>query len=162
MIAVMVTALLVAIDSASAQSQRKAVAGHFQVPSNAVRPSAASASSNVVANSGFESGAIDGGWYQCGDVNAYVTSEHPYSGAYDEYSGTIGGSGEPHGDSGLCQRVTVPVAGLLTARLYQLSNEGGATFAYQEADLLDDRGNVVVNLYKAVNYKAHGCWGSGI
>ncbi len=50
--------------------------------------------------------------------------------------------------------MTVPVAGLLTARLYQLSNEGGATFAYQEADLLDDRGNVVVNLYKAVNYKA--------
>ncbi len=50
--------------------------------------------------------------------------------------------------------MTIPRGALLTARLYQLSNEPDASFAYQEGDLLDDRGNVVVNLYKSVNNRA--------
>ncbi|MBV8531695.1 MAG: hypothetical protein JO104_10290, partial [Candidatus Eremiobacteraeota bacterium] len=48
----------------------------------------------------------------------------------------------------------IPPDGVLTARLYQLSDEANTNYAYQEADLLDDRGNVVVNLYKSVNNKA--------
>ncbi len=147
-------AALLLVGAVQDDSERHAVAGHFNVPRQQLAMPTASASSNAVTNPGFESGTVDGGWYQCGDTAAYITREHPYSGAYDEYSGTTGGSGEPPGNSGLCQRVRIPAAGLLTARLYQLSDEGGATFAYQEADLLDDRGNVVVNLYKAVNYKA--------
>jgi hypothetical protein len=135
-------------------TERHAVIGHFNVPRQPVPTPVASPSSNAIANSGFETGSIDGGWYQCGDVSAYTTTEHPYGGTYDEYSGTRSGAGEPRGNSGVCQRVTVPAAGLLTARLYQLSDESDATFAYQEADLLDARGNVVVNLYRAVNNRA--------
>ena len=119
---------------------------------------------NVITNSGFESGNVDGGWHQCGDVRAYVTRDHPFSGAYDEYSGTANGRGEPMGNSGVCQEVTIPPGGVLTAKLYQLSNEADTTFAYQEADLLDNRGNVVVNLYKSVNNNpswVSGTWNLG-
>jgi hypothetical protein len=71
------------------------------------------------------------------------------------------GSGEPSGNSGVCQEVTIPPNGVLTAWLYQLSNEADTSFSYQEADLLDEQGNVVVNLYKTVNNKpvwVHGRW----
>jgi hypothetical protein len=160
-------------------TQRRAIPGHYNVPSvspNPASPSPAATSSatpsaepaatpeNVVTNPGFESSKIDGGWYQCGDVDAYTTATHPYAGAFDEYSGTRSGSGEPLGNSGVCEAITIPPEGLLTAQLYQLSNEADTNFAYQEADLLDDRGNVVVNLYKAVNNKAawvQGTWNLG-
>jgi hypothetical protein len=137
--------------------ERHQTAGHFHVPRLAASTASAPASPptiNLITNPSFASGNVDGGWYQCGDVDAFIMSDHPYRGAYDEYSGTADGLGEPQGNSGVCQRVTIPPGGLLTARLYQLSNEGNATFAYQEGDLLDDRGNVVLNLYRAVNYKA--------
>ena len=144
----------VVLVGATSESARHVISGHYNVPRIYVPTAAATAAGNAIANAGFESGGINGGWYQCGDVGAYTTTEHPFSGAYDEYSGTPNGVGEPQGNSGVCQRVAIPPAALLTARLYQLSNEGDATFAYQEADLLDDRGDVVVNLYKAVNNKA--------
>jgi len=121
---------------------------------------APSATGNVITNAGFESGSINGGWFDCGDSSAYTTREHPYEGPYDEYSGTRSGSGEPHGNSGVCQQVTIPAGGLLTARLYLLSDEAAATFSYQEGDLLDNRGNVVVNLYKSVNNEAAWVLGS--
>jgi hypothetical protein len=148
---VAVLLLVLLVGAAPSGAQRHAVAGHFNVPRLPAPRPTASASLNLVTNSGFESGSIDSGWYQCGDVNAYATTEHPYLGRYEEYSGVPSGVGEPLGNSGICQRVTIPQAGVLTARLYQLSNERGTAFAYQEADLLDDRGNVVVNLFRAVN-----------
>ncbi len=145
---------LVLVGATPAGGARHAVTGHYNVPRETVPNPVASPSGNVVTNSGFESGSIDEGWYQCGDVKAYTTTAHPFSGLYDAYSGTPSGAEEPQGNSGICQRVTVPPAGLLTARLYQLSDESDATFAYEEADLLDARGNVVLNLYRAVNNKA--------
>jgi len=132
---------------------RHQVAGHYNVPRFYVQLPTTGAA-NVITNSSFESGSVDGGWYQCGDVSAYVTREHPYRGRFDEYSGTRNGAGEPKGNSGICQQVIVPPGAVLTARLYQLSNEADTSFAYQEADLLDDRGDVILNLYKAVNNKA--------
>jgi hypothetical protein len=139
---------------ATQDAQRHAVAGHYKVPNIYVQTSVASRpGDNAISNPGFETGAINDGWFQCGDVDAYVMAAHAYGGRYDEFSGTLNGAGEPLGDSGVCQRVMIPPRGVLTARLYQLSNEGSTTFAYQEADLLDDRGDVIVNLYKAVNDK---------
>jgi len=135
-------------------SARHAVAGHFSVPQASPTPGAPAGAANAVSNGGFETGNVNDGWYQCGDVNAYVVKEHPRSGEHDEYSGTFSGSGEPVGNSGVCQAVTIPAGGVLSASLYQLSNEADTSFAYQEADLLDNRGNVVLNLYKTVNYKA--------
>ncbi len=146
-----------------AAQSRSGVAGHFKVPH--VRPSPSPGGSNsVVSNGGFESGKVDGGWFQCGDAPAYVTREHPHSGAYDEYSGAINGTSEPRGNSGVCQAIAIPPGGVLTAYLYQLSDETDTGFAYQEADLLDDRGDVVVNLYKTVNYRpawVRGTWNLG-
>jgi hypothetical protein len=154
-------ALIVALAGAcDADTPRTAVAGHYAVPRAKPTPRG-SAGANAVSNGGFETGNVDDGWFQCGDVPAYTTREHPHSGLYDEYSGTPNGSSEPRGNSGVCQAITIPPGGVLTAELYQLSNEADTSFAYQEADLLDDRGNVVVNLYKSVNNKpawARGSW----
>ena len=106
-VGVLLAALLVGAVPLAAE--RHAVTGHFNVPHQQVPTPMGSPSSNVITNSGFESGSIDGGWYPCGDVGAYTTTEHPYRGTYDEYSGTRSGVGEPRGNSGVCQRVTVPV-----------------------------------------------------
>jgi hypothetical protein len=152
-----------AFAGACAQAQtRSAVAGHFNVPR--ARPSPVAGGVDGVTNGGFESGNIDGGWVQCGDAPAYTTREHPHSGSYDEYSGARNGVSEPLGNSGVCQAIRIPRGGVLTAYLYQLSNESSTSVAYQEADLLDDRGNVVVNLYKSVNEKpgwVRGSWNLG-
>jgi hypothetical protein len=142
------------VGAAPQTGERHAVAGYFNVPRAPSASPSASPGDNLVSNPGFETGTIGAGWYQCGDVEAYTTMEHPYAGLYDQYSGTPSGRSEPLGNSGVCQRVTVPHGALLTAQLYQLSNEADTSLAYQEADLLDDRGNVVVNLYRAVNDRA--------
>jgi len=99
---------------------------------------------NVVTNPGFESGTT--GWSQCGNINATVVTTHPHAGSHDERDGT--GSAEPNGDTGLCQSVTIPSGGTLDFWVYQLSNEGGTTYAWQEADLLDSSGTRVVQFYK--------------
>lgn len=156
--------LMFAFAGACAQAQtRSVVEGHFKVPR--VRPSPApSGNVNAVSNGGFESGKVDGDWFECGDVPAYVTREHPHSGAYDEYSGALTGASEPLGNSGVCQSVAIPAGGVLTAYLYQLSDEANTSYAYQEADLLDARGNVVVNLFKTANNKpawVRGAWNLG-
>ena len=164
LVAAILGVLLVAIGAAPAQPQRHAVAGHYNVAHQRIPSTLPTGADNLISNPGFETGSIDHGWYQCGDVAAYTTMEHPYAGAYDEYSGTLRGTSEPLGNSGVCQLVTIPRGAVLTAYLYQLSNEADTSFAYQEAALLDDRGNVVVNLFKAVNERAGwvlGRWNLG-
>ncbi len=104
---------------------------------------------NLVSNPGFETGAINSGWFQCGNVNAHISTAHPHAGYYDERSGST--SGEPNGDTGVCQSVTIPSNGQLSFYVYQLSDEADTSYAYQEADLLDANGYVVANLYTTVN-----------
>jgi hypothetical protein len=151
----------IALPAASAPPEgRHVVTGHFKPP-HSFRSRLASAPGNVVTNGGFETGKIDAGWHQCSDLAASVGKEHPYAGSYDEYSGTLSGKGEPAGNIGVCQQIRVPAGGVLTAQLYQLSDEADATYAYQEADLLDGHGNVVVNLYRSANNTAawvRGTW----
>ena len=134
-----------------ASGDRHAVASHISVPGGLPGRSSMihTMASNVVTNPGFESGAINNGWFQCGNVNASVTTLHPHSGSYDEKSGN--GTSEPNGDTGPCQAVTVPASGKLSFWAYQRSNEGGTAYAWQEADLLDSYGNVVVNFYTSSN-----------
>ncbi|MBV9233699.1 MAG: hypothetical protein JO030_06630 [Candidatus Eremiobacteraeota bacterium] len=139
--------------------QRHAVAQQFRLPATldaAARP--------TVRNGDFASRKIDGGWIDCGTAPASVSVAPARPGAFAQYSGMRGGRGEPEGDSGVCQAIRVPRDGLLQADLYELSNERDTRFAYQEADLLDRRGNVVVNLYKTVNNVprwARGTWNLG-
>ncbi len=134
-----------------ADSSRRTVPSRIAVPPfsarrrMAVQPMAA----NVVTNPGFESGRVNSGWFQCGNINASVTTSHPHTGRYDEKSGN--GSSEPNGDTGVCQQVTIPASGVLTFYAYQRSDESDTSYAWQEADLLDGNGNVVQNFYYSVN-----------
>ena len=153
LVAVALGMLLVSV-AAAPDEARHAVAGHYNVAHPHVVNSLTSDPSNLISNSSFETGNIDRGWYQCGDVSAFTTMAHPYAGLYNEYSGMLNGTSEPLGNSGVCQLVTIPRGALLTARLYQLSDESDTSFAYQEGDLIDDRGNLVVNLFKTVNDKS--------
>lgn len=137
--------------SSVADAGRQSVARQISVPGALPGRSAMvhTMATNVVTNPGFESGGINTGWFQCGNVNASVTTSHPHSGRYDEKSGN--GSSEPNGDTGPCQAVTIPASGQLSFWVYQGSNEGGTAYAWQEGDLLDSSGNVVVNFYTSSN-----------
>ncbi|HEY9179303.1 MAG TPA: protease pro-enzyme activation domain-containing protein [Candidatus Baltobacteraceae bacterium] len=108
---------------------------------------------NIIANPGFETGNFTG-WSFCGssDMNPTVSTNHPHSGLYSGRMGsTNSGAGEPYGDSGICQQVTIPSSGVLSFYVYQQSDEPDTSFAWQEADLLDSAGNRVVNFYTTVN-----------
>jgi hypothetical protein len=154
-IGVLAAILVAAAAPASPAAARSFVEGHFLVPHSAPPTRhRTDRTGNLVINGDFETGHINRGWYQCGDVPAYITTAHPFSGRFAEYSGVVSAGAEPHGNSGVCQRITIPVGGMLTAELYQLSDEKSSDYAYQEADLLDSRGDVVVNLYKSVNNRA--------
>jgi hypothetical protein len=156
-------ALLGVFATAQAAPQRSPMPQHLTIP-HAFSPRLLRAPNNLITNPGFETGRLDGGWYLCGNVPAYVTHQHPFRGRYDEYSGTRSGAGEPAGDSGVCQQVTIPANAVLTAHLYQLSDERDTAYAYQEADLIDTGGNVIVNLYRSSNHTnawIRGNWNLG-
>ncbi|MGB8625458.1 MAG: hypothetical protein WCD03_04800, partial [Candidatus Cybelea sp.] len=64
----------------------------------------------------------------------------------------------------ICQQATIPPNAVLSAHLYQLSDERDTTYAFQEADLLDNGGNVIVNLYRSSNHAnawVRGNWNLG-
>lgn len=154
-VAALVAALAALIVPPAAAAERHYVVGRFLVPR--VPPATrhrTDRTGNLLYNGNFETGHINHGWYQCGDMPAFITTAHPFSGRYAEYSGIVSAGAEPRGNSGVCQRITIPVGGMLTAELFQLSDETSSEYAYQEADLLDNHGNVVVNLYKTVNNRA--------
>ncbi len=133
---------------------RQAVGSQISVPGFSAQPIRTMAA-NIVTNPGFETGAINSGWIQCGNINATVSTSHPHSGTYSERSGsTNSGSGEPNGDTGVCQQVTIPASGVLTVWVYQQSDEANARYAWQEGDLLNSSGTRVVSLYKTVTNNA--------
>jgi len=108
---------------------------------------------NVVGNPGFETGSFSS-WSFCGtsNMNPTVSTNHPHTGFYSGRMGsTNSGAGEPNGDSGICQQVTIPAGGTLTFYVYQQSNEYNNAYAWQEADLLNSSGTRVKQFYKTVN-----------
>ncbi|MDQ2872249.1 MAG: S53 family serine peptidase [Candidatus Eremiobacteraeota bacterium] len=142
------------VQSVGPGSTRHAVDKRLSVPGRPmpIRSAVTPFATNLLSNPGFETGAINSGWIQCGNIAAGVTTLHPHSGLYDERSGST--RGEPNGDTGVCQAVTIPTSGKLSFWVYQLSNESNTAYAYQEADLLDSNGNVVDNFYTTVNNRA--------
>jgi cell division septation protein DedD len=141
-------------------SGRHVTPHHFNVRHvGAARFPARSHATNIIGNPGFETGYVNGGWIQCGNVSAYVVTTHPHSGTHDNLDGKKS-YGEPNGDSGVCQLVTIPSNGVLSAWLYQASNEANTAYAYQEADLLDSNGYVLLNLYTSVSNKKAWTLGS--
>lgn len=108
---------------------------------------------NVVLNPGFETGNFSS-WSFCGSSSMppTVSTNHPHSGYYSARMGSTNSSaGEPYGDSGICQYVTIPSSGTLTFWVYRQSDEANTAYAWQEADLLDAYGHRVVNFYYSVN-----------
>lgn len=103
---------------------------------------------NVVADPGFESGGYTY-WGQCGNISASITTTKFHTGTRSEKAGST--AGEPNGDAGLCQAVTIPANGKLTFWVYQQSNELNTTYAYQEAELFDANGFTVTMFYQTVN-----------
>jgi hypothetical protein len=101
--------------------------------------------SGNLADPGFESGGFTY-WQQCGNVNAAITTAKAHSGYYSERSGSSS-TPEVNGDAGVCQQVTVPSNGHISFWVYQGTNETNTTYAYQEADFLDDYGYVLKNFY---------------
>lgn len=137
-------------DLVIAHTQRTRSTGPIAVPAAGLRTAGVGTYGTTVSNGGFESGTT--GWSQCGNVNASVVTTHPHSGSHDEKDGT--GSSEPNGDTGLCQQITIPSNGTIDFWVYQLSDEGGTTYAWQEADLLDSNGYRVDQFYETSTNKA--------
>jgi hypothetical protein len=106
---------------------------------------------NVLQDPGFESGGF-AYWYQCGNVNASMSTTRAHTGTYSARAGSAGStSGEINGDAGVCQQVTIPSSGTLTFWTYGFSNETSTTYAYQEAELMDANGYTVKMLWQAVD-----------
>jgi aminopeptidase S len=101
--------------------------------------------SGAVTDGGFESGGFRY-WQQCGNVNASITAARAHGGRYTQKSGSS--AGEPSGDEGVCQAVTVPAGAKLTFWVYQYSTESDTAYAYQEAQLFDASGTTVKQLYQ--------------
>jgi aminopeptidase S len=127
-------------------AERHAVSSHPR-PRGRTLPVRANAP-DAIADAGFESGGFRY-WLQCGNVNASITLARAHGGKYTQKSGSS--AGEPNGDEGVCQAVTIPAGAKLTFWVYQYSNEPDTTFAYQEAQLFDAGGTTVKQLYQTVS-----------
>ena len=115
-------------------------------------------SADAVRNPGFESGKLKP-WYACGTAKtpeAAISKLHPYSGKFDAVTGSPATtSGEPDGTSGICENVTIPPNGVLTAYLYRISNQKKAKKASEIVELLSPQGAVVAVLAKTLKNYAH-------
>lgn len=125
---------------------KKPSATHIAIPKHTRSKTRATlaAGTNVLADPGFESGGFSS-WYQCGNVNATITSARAHSGTYSDLNGSSA-KPEVSGYAGVCQDVTVPSNGQLSFWVYEGTNDTVA-YADQEADLLDAYGNVITTLY---------------
>jgi hypothetical protein len=106
-------------------------------------------SANAVRNPGFESGTLKP-WYACGDATppeAAISKLHPHSGTFDAIAGSpTNKSAEPNGTTGVCQNVTIPPSAVLTAYLYQRTDDVGPKGAKQIVALLSPKGKQIALL----------------
>ena len=140
-------------------ARRPPVIGRFRVPTY-VAPRHVN-SANVVVDSGFESGAFGHGWNQCEVPNSYplatITSNLSHTGKYSGRAGSVTpSSGQQFGFAGVCQLVTIPTGGILSAYLYQLTNQSNRLLGGEDVALLDTNGYVAAIL--AVSANNHAGW----
>jgi Pro-kumamolisin, activation domain/Subtilase family len=132
-------------------------AGTFTVPGSSAIP--ATAGANVVRDPGFESGAFGNGWSRCETAHASppasITSALAYAGKYSARTGSTDSSREQYGYSGACQLVAIPSNAVLSAYLFQLTNESDTRYAGQDVLLIDTRGNIVATIAETAINAAH-------
>lgn len=104
-------------------------------------------STNAVENGSFDTGKL-APWKSCGAASSIISKLHPYNGKYDALTGSVTTKSEIKGWSAICQRVTVPAGGTLTAELYRRTNEPSEKYAYQEVALADSSGKPATVLSK--------------
>ncbi len=153
------TAASSAVTQAAESPTRTAPAiGRFRI-APAVRPELTPDGTNRIADPGFESGNFGHGWDQCETLLARplatITSSLANTGKYSAHAGaTSYMSRGQFGYAGVCQLVKVPTAGVLSAYLYQLSNEPNTKYAAQDVFLLDTSGTIVATLAQSVTNRA--------
>lgn len=99
--------------------------------------------SNLVQNSGFEA---SGSWIYAGDNHPRRSKTQAHSGAY---SLRLGSSSGQHGDAVAYQVVTIP-RGAKKVSLgfyYWPASNDSSTYGWQEAVVIDSRGNVLQQLF---------------
>jgi hypothetical protein len=112
------------------------------------------ATSNVVVNPGFESGALTP-WTSCGTVaKAALSTALAHSGSYSVLLGSTA-TPEINGTAGVCQTVTVPAAATLTFWVDE-GTDDSISYVDQEADILSTSGTQLAQLYAEA--KSTGGW----
>ena len=113
---------------------------------------------NVVKDSSFESGEFGHGWSRCETPGAFplasITTRTAHTGKYSGLAGFWNTfSGEQTGFAGVCQLVTIPASGVLSAYLLQLTNEKNAFQDGQDVFLIDQHGYLVAILAVEANFR---------
>ncbi len=138
-------------------------AGPTRLPSQqsdnvAQAPELSPQSANLARNPGFESGKLKP-WYTCGTAKSAspaISKLHPYAGNFDAITGSPATtSGEPRGSTGICQGVTIPKDGVLTAYVYRTSNQQRIKDAAQLISLYATDGTLVSPLLKTLKNDPH-------
>ncbi|HEY1975946.1 MAG TPA: hypothetical protein VGG89_05360 [Candidatus Baltobacteraceae bacterium] len=112
---------------------------------------------NVIKNGSFSQKLKF--WVSCGSLKVKVSSQHPHSKKFAALTGSpTATSGWKHGLSAICQQVTVPVGGVLSAYLYGRTNVKSVKTGYMEVGIaaaLSKTGspNVTVLAKQALNNK---------
>lgn len=121
-------------------------------------PELVPAAANVIHNPGFESGKLKP-WFACGTASptqAAISKSHPHSGKFDAIAGSpTTKSGSPKGTTGICQNVTIPAYGVLSAYLYRTSNQKRVKNASQIVALVSAKGKVVAVLAQVLKDNPH-------
>lgn len=99
------------------------------------KANAAVANPNVILNGGFETGKL-APWTSCGSVAATISRKAENG----RYAALVGSAKTFTGWSAICQQVTIPANGVLSAWFYRKSNDWQLKDLYQEVALADSAG----------------------
>jgi hypothetical protein len=104
---------------------------------------------NLILNPGFEGKMKH--WESCGRVAPSITGQHPFAGRFDAKTGSkTTTSGDVDGWSSICQKVTIPRDGKLSAYLYDSTNNPSIENSFQAVGLINKPGGTVTILKKSL------------
>jgi hypothetical protein len=144
--------------NAALAARRPVPLERFKMPAY-LRPRTGAPGTNVVADPGFESHVLGRGWSRCDTPHAAplasITSTLAHRGRYSGRAGSTNSrSGEQLGYAGVCQLVAIPAKSILTAYLYERSNEPNTRYAAEDVLLLKPNGTIAATLARSVVNRA--------